>query len=62
MRTALYIPDIAVGVYEHHDGSDGAAGFEELDPAAVEEEEDCEAELHRVAGGLDVIEIIIMSD
>ena len=58
-KFALYIPDIAVGVYEHHDGPDGAAGLEKEDPAAVEEEEDGEAELDRVAGGLDMIEIII---
>ena len=45
-------PDVAVGVNEHHDGADGAARLEEEDPAAVEEEEDSEAELHRVAHGL----------
>ena len=47
-------------MYEHHDGPDGAAGLEKEDPAAVEEEEDGEAELDRVAGGLDVMESKIM--
>ena len=62
MDHPIYIPDIAVGVNEHHDCPDGAAGLEEEDPAAVEEEEDGEAELYRVTGGLDGVEVIIMSD
>ena len=42
------IPDIAVGVYEHHDGADGAARLEEEDPAAIEEEEDSKEELDSI--------------
>ena len=49
-----YIPDIAISVYEHHDGADGATGLEEEDPAAVEKEEDGEAELDRVAASLEM--------
>ena len=47
--SSVHPPDVAVGVDEHHDGADGAARLEEEDPAAVEEEEHREAELHRVA-------------
>ena len=44
---------------EHHDGADGAARLEHQDPAAVEEEEDGEAELDGVAKGADVVDPVV---
>ncbi len=52
-------PDVEVGVYEHHDGADGAARLEEQDPRAVEEEEHGEAELHAVPEGADVVDPVV---
>ena len=52
-------PDVEVGVDEHHDGPDRAAALEDQDPAAVEEEEDCEAELDGVAERPDVVDTVV---
>jgi hypothetical protein len=52
-------PNVEVGVYEHHDGTDGAARLEEQDPRAVEEEEHGEAELHAVPERADVVDPVV---
>jgi hypothetical protein len=52
-------PDVEVGVDEHHDGADGAAGLEEQDPRAIEEEEHGEAELHAVPERADVVDPVV---
>ena len=41
-------PDVEVGVYEHHAGSDSSSALEYQDPATVEEEEDSKEELDSV--------------
>jgi hypothetical protein len=52
-------PDVEVGVYEHHDGPDGAARLEEQDPRAVEEEKHGEAELNAVPERADVVDPVV---
>lgn len=52
-------PDVKIGVYAHHNGSDCATAFEQQDPGAIEEEEDAEAKLDGISKGSDVINVIV---
>ncbi len=57
MRSLL--PNVAVGVDQHHYSPDGASRLVYEDPASIKEEEDGEGELDGISRCLDVIDGVV---